>query len=188
MVFWIWLQVLCALTLPIGNRVINYVEQNHKVSRDVNGSFHMNVAEPATCLTRTVLKERVTCMPFWFSSVWAGQTVDLHGKVLLCKTACVVWSCFGYRTGSSSKVQHQMKFLALPIGDLIEVRRFTWQAKANNQGNRVERLMNDVRSGSCRRSVWWACTDPGLGQIIWRRICSMTHLFCCRRFRYSIHR
>ncbi|PKI63355.1 hypothetical protein CRG98_016243 [Punica granatum] len=63
-------QFLCALTLPMGNRVITYVEENHEVSREINETFMaIDVTKRLIALGRTFIEEIswIHCLDFhWF--------------------------------------------------------------------------------------------------------------------------
>lgn len=104
-----------------------------------------------------------------FSFVRTGQTVDLHGKVLLCETACAIWSRSGYWAGSSSKDGHQMKFLTcqyvissgglrfyLPKRQRSLIRDFEFSGKRW----RITESLDDIINTSQREHYIWGVNHP----------------------------
>lgn len=85
-------QVLCALTLPVGKLVADYVLKNHEVNK--------------LLLSPAVLwKKWISCgfALTQFEITAPGQCQDFHGEVLLCAVACAVWDGAGFWFGLGPK-------------------------------------------------------------------------------------
>lgn len=79
-------QVLCALTLPVGKWVVDYVLKNHEVSLSYHSPIYF-------FLKKTV---PISVSPYKVDITISGQQQDFHGKVLLCSATCSVWDGTGF--------------------------------------------------------------------------------------------
>lgn len=79
-------QVLCALTLPVGKWVVDYVLKNHEVSL----SYH----SPIYFFKKKTVP--ISVSPYKVDITISGQQQDFHGKVLLCSATCSVWDGTGF--------------------------------------------------------------------------------------------
>lgn len=79
-------QVLCALTLPVGKWVVDYVLKNHEVSLSYHSPIYF-------LLKKTV---PISVSPYKVDITISGQQQDFHGKVLLCSATCSVWDGTGF--------------------------------------------------------------------------------------------
>jgi hypothetical protein len=78
--------VLCALTLPVGKWVVDYVLKNHEVSLSYHSPIYF-------FLKKTV---PISVSPYKVDITISGQQQDFHGKVLLCSATCSVWDGTGF--------------------------------------------------------------------------------------------